>query len=406
MSKIRFKTEASHFVIPAKAGIHSLKRMDSRLLPAGMTAIKTFVLFSKRIICDISRLTTHVSRLTVFSRFTFFNFVLLFTMLLVPGCASRWVLDSDISQTHLYWMEAPRSAKVMHLMSIRGFEETNASLKSFLFGKGRIGLARPVAAAAGSDGRFAIADTGSKCVHLYIPAEQRYVRLSSMGPLSLLSPVSVIFDDELRLYISDSALGRIFVLDKQGGYLFSISDSADGPLKRPTGLAWDSDRKLLYAADTLAHKIYVFNPKGEMVSSIGGRGETEGQFNFPTHLFWSPAGLLYVSDAMNFRIQVLNSAGKVVTAFGHHGDGSGDFAAPKGVVVDKKGVIYVVDALFDNIQLFNEKGEFLLTLGRRGGDQGEFWLPSGLYLDAWDKLYVSDSFNQRVQVFQIIEEQP
>jgi len=346
------------------------------------------------------------------SLITFFNHVLnsrsLITFLAVltfSGCASRWAVDSDMAQKHLYWMEGPRSAKVMHVMSIKGFYETNVTLKSFLFGKGTSGLVRPAAVAAGRDGRFAIADTGLRCVHLYIPAEQRYVKLSSFASVELLSPVNVIFDDDLRLYISDSALGRIFVVDKQCGYLFSVSASADGPLKRPTGLAWDSDSKLLYAADTLAHKIYAFNPKGEMVWSIGGRGEKEGQFNFPTHLFWSPARLLYVTDAMNFRVQVFDSAGKVVTAFGHNGDGSGDFASPKGVAVDKKGIIYVVDALFDNIQLFDERGDFLLTLGKRGGGQGEFWLPAGLYLDEKEKLYVSDTFNQRVQVFQIMNGQ-
>ncbi len=37
LSKIRFRTEALQYVIPAKAGIHFFKRMDSRLLPAGMT---------------------------------------------------------------------------------------------------------------------------------------------------------------------------------------------------------------------------------------------------------------------------------------------------------------------------------------------------------------------------------
>ena len=356
----------------------------------------------------------HYSRFTVFvfsfqvSRFTIHGLhaVLLFLVLLTTsGCASsRWALDSDLSETHLYWMEAPRKAKLTHVMSIKGFEETGTSVRTIIFGKSKSTLERPVAFSSGSDGRFAIADTGSRCVHYFIPAEQRYLKLSSLASEQLLSPVSVIFDDEMRLYISDSALGKIFVVDQQGSYLFSISASDEGPLKRPTGLAWDSDKKLLFAVDTLAHKVYAFNKKGEAVSSFGSRGDKEGQFNFPTHIFWSPSGLLYVTDAMNFRIQVFTDRGRLVTSFGHHGDGSGDFSSPKGVVVDKMGVIYVVDTLFDNIQLFDERGQFLLTLGRRGSGQGEFWLPSGLYLDEKEKLYVSDTFNQRVQVFQLIED--
>src|SRR5208283_843017 len=183
------------------------------------------------------------------------NKVLLMLCLLVllaaAGCASsKWALESDASEKQLYWMEEPGSARVKHFMSIKGFGETNSSIQTFLFGRGKSTLERPVAVASGSDGRFAIADTGSRCVHYYIPAEGRYLRLASLASTQLLSPVSVIFDDEMRLYISDSALGKIFVVDKQGSYLFSISASDEGPLKRPTGLAWDSDKKLLFAVDT------------------------------------------------------------------------------------------------------------------------------------------------------------
>ncbi len=331
--------------------------------------------------------------------------LILLAFLATAGCASsNWALDSDVSGKQLYWMEAPRSAKVKHFMSITGFEEKNSSIRTFLFGRGKSLLERPVAFASGSDGRFAIADTGARCIHYYVPDQQRYTKLSSLASTDLVSPVSVAFDDELRLYISDSALGRIFVVDKDGSYLFSISAARGEPLKRPTGLAFDADDKLLFVADTLAHTIYAFNKKGEAVFSFGKRGIKEGEFNFPTHLFWSPAGLLYVTDSMNFRIQVFTNTGKFVTSFGHHGDGSGDFASPKGVAVDKKGVIYVVDMLFDNIQLFNEKGVFLLTLGHQGVEQGEFWLPSGLYMDEKETLYVCDTYNQRVQVFEIIGE--
>lgn len=331
----------------------------------------------------------------------------LLVFLAAAGCAaSKWALDSDVSEKQLYWMETPDSAKIKHFMSIKGFGETNSSIKTFFFGKGKSTLDRPVAFASGSDGRFAIADTGARCIHYYVPDEQRYIKLSSLASEKLLSPVSVAFDDELRLYISDSALGKIFVVGKDGSYLSSISVAHGKPLERPTGLAFDADKKLLYAVDTLAHTIYAFDEKGEAVFSFGGRGDKEGQFNFPTHIFWSPAGLLYVTDAMNFRIQVFTTSGKPVTSFGHHGDGSGDFASPKGVVVDKKGVIYVVDMLFDSIQLFNEKGVFLLTIGRQGVEEGEFWLPSGLYFDEKDALYVSDTFNHRVQVFKIMEDLP
>src|SRR5208337_1389415 len=96
--------------------------------------------------------------------------LLLLVFLSVVGCGSpKWTLQSDTSEKQLYWMEAPRSAKVKHFMSIKGFEEANSSIRTFLFGSGKSTLERPVAFASARDGRFAIADLGARCVHYYVP---------------------------------------------------------------------------------------------------------------------------------------------------------------------------------------------------------------------------------------------
>ncbi len=178
----------------------------------------------------------------------------------ITGCfSSKWTLNSDTSEKQLYWMEAPGTAKIKHFMSIKGFEEANSSIRTFIFGKGKSDLDLPVAFASGSDGRFAIADIGARCIHYYVPSEHRYLKLSTLDSTDLVSPVGVAFDDELRLYISDSALGKIFVIDKNGSFVSSISAAQGVPLKRPTGLAFDAEHKLLFAVDTLAHAISVFD---------------------------------------------------------------------------------------------------------------------------------------------------
>ena len=290
-------------------------------------------------------------------------------------------------------------------MTLRGFRETGASfgfvVRTIVFGRPEDQeIVRPVAVATGTDGRIAIADIGSKCVHLFIPKEQRYFKVFTADSVELASPVGVAFDDESRLYVSDSILNRILVFDGQGTYLFSINPGA-AP-RRLTGLAYDRQKKTLYSVDTLGNRIYALTAKGDIAFSFGERGTGKGQFNYPTHIYRSASGLLYITDTMNFRIQVFDSSGRFVSAFGQHGDGSGDFAMPKGVASDSDGIVYVVDSLFDNIQLFSIYGEFLLTLGSRGSAQGEFWLPSGIFIDESDKLYVCDTFNQRVQIFQIV----
>jgi DNA-binding beta-propeller fold protein YncE len=324
----------------------------------------------------------------------------------VTGCAAKYVLETQSLQTPLQWPQQPNSAKVEYLTSISGFKETGTSfgyaLRSVVFGAdGDNRILKPVAVAAASDGRIAIADTAGKCVHLYIPKEKAYYRVYEAGGKDLKTPVGVTFDKESRLYVSDSSLAAIFVFDPHGKYLFSIDKAYFIKLKRPTGLAYNPDKDIIYAADTLEHRIYAFRPDGNVAFSFGERGIGNGQFNFPTHLFYSPRGFLYVTDSMNFRIQVFDPAGNFLAVFGHHGDGSGDMAMPKGIAADSDGIIYVVDALFDNVQLFNAKGQFLLTVSNRGVEQGEFWLPAGLFIDDSDRLYVCDTYNQRVQIFRI-----
>lgn len=328
-------------------------------------------------------------------------------LVLCDACAAKYSMSTVQSPVALQWPYAPEKAKVTYVQALHGFAHGGGAGSAFraIAGnseKDNDTFLLPVAVAVGVDGRIAVADMGRRCVHLYVRAENRYLRLYGSGKEKIASPVSVVFDDELRLYLSDST-GKVFVFSRDGGLLFTLKQAGSDVLKRPTGLAYDSQKKLVYVVDTLANRVDAFNTKGEFVFSFGKSGEENGQFNYPTHIFWSRAGVLYVTDSMNFRIQMFDESGGFLGSFGHHGDGSGDLAMPKGVAVDKDGVIYVVDSLFDNVQLFDRQGEFLLTLGSRGVSFGEFWLPSGIFIDENETLYVCDTYNRRIQVFKITE---
>jgi len=330
-------------------------------------------------------------------------------MLLAQGCASSWTLRTEQPEIALQWPYQPAKAKITYAMSIKGFSASNGSrsiVRTIVYGQGgdeKDSFGLPVAVATGRDSRMAVADMGLKCVHFYVPAEHRYVRLTEAGEAKITSPVSVIFDDELNLYVSDSVAARIFVFDPEGKYVRSIDQAGSDKLKRPTGIAYNHVRKLLYVADTLANAVYAFNSKGQLEFSFGSRGDKQGQFNFPTHIFWSLKRILYITDSMNFRIETFDDDGKFLRSFGHHGDGFGDLARPKGIAADKDGVVYVADSLFDIVQLFSREGLYLLTLGKRGGDLAEFWMPSGIYIDDNGMLYVCDTYNRRIQVFRITE---
>jgi DNA-binding beta-propeller fold protein YncE len=325
----------------------------------------------------------------------------------MTGCASKWSPRTEFADPVPQWPLHPGSPKVIYSHSITGFDETGTSLqsmvKSIAFGETAPGtIQRPSAVTAGRDGRLAVSDAGCRCVHLYIPSEQRYLKLTGSATVDFASPVGLAFDEELRLYVSDSAERVIYVFSRAGEFIFDFGRESKPPLKRPTGLAYNHRDKLLYIADTLENKIYAADEKGRIVFSFGQRGSEEGQFNFPAHIFWAPSGL-YVVDTLNFRVQVFDSSGAFRNSFGRHGNGSGDFAMPKGIAVDSDTVIYVADNIFDNVQLFSSDGTFLLTVGMRGYDHGEFWMPSGIYIDAGGQLYVCDTYNGRIQLFRITD---
>lgn len=327
--------------------------------------------------------------------------------LLTGACASKWTVASSPSKTPLQWPFEPNRPKLSFVSALTGFApESGASkaFKSIVYGNDRgqrNAFVLPVAVATGSDGRIAVADLGRRCVHLFLPEGRRYLRLTGSKGAPIVSPVGVIFDDALHLYATDSS-GRVFAFDRDGTLAWTIDRTGAEPLRRPTGIAYSPNKKLLYVVDTLANQVHALKPDGTLAFSFGERGDAENQFNFPTSLFWASPGELYVTNALAFRIEIFDEEGNPKGSFGRHGDGSGDLAMPKGIAVDKDGIVYVVDGLFDNVQLFNRRGDFLLTLGGRGVDLGEFWLPSGAFISGGE-LYVCDTYNRRIQVFRITE---
>lgn len=321
------------------------------------------------------------------------------------GCQATWTPTTAAPKTLLQWPFAPAAAKVRYGWALTGItRDTSVGtvLESVVFGTGGSNGAfvQPVAVTTGGDGRIAVADTGCRCVHLYLPRTTKALRLLGTDRERIVSPVAVAFDDADRLYVSDSA-GAVYAFDADGKPRFVVRSAGERRLQRPTGMVWSPDRRLLYVVDTLAHGVDAFDTDGNLRFSFGKRGAGEGELNFPTHIARSASGELYVTDTLNFRVAIFDADGRATGSFGRHGDGSGELAMPKGIAVDADGVVYVVDALFDNVQLFNRRGDFLLTLGARGAGFGEFWLPSGAWLGEQGNLYVCDTYNRRVQVFRV-----
>ena len=299
----------------------------------------------------------------------------------------------------LVWPHPPQQARVRFVNEVTGPEDLGIRPSGFrrmmnaLVGQEDLGMVRPYAVAVRND-RMLIGDPGLHAIHLFDLKRRSYRLISTAGKKSLSAPVGVALGTE-RMFVADSALSQIFILDEQGELLQVIDE-----LERPTGLVFDAASKRLYAADTLGHRLVVFDRDGRQLFEFGTRGTGQGEFNFPSHIFLA-ADRILVNDNMNFRIQAFDLEGRFISSFGTHGDGSGHFSQPKGVAADTYGHVYVAGATIDRVQIFSQSGEFLMALGSKGKGPGQFIMPAGIAIDN-NRIYVADSLNSRVQIFEYV----
>lgn len=263
-------------------------------------------------------------------------------------------------------------------------------------------MVRPYGVTTDSRARIIVSDPGAQVVHIFDFSHKRYRHLEGGHHQRFQSPIGVATDADDNLYVTDSALGKIFVFDRDGHFRRFLGErGGEGMFKRPTGLVIDPAQRRLYLSDTLHHKVFILDLEGNVLGNFGERGTSPGQFNFPTDLALRGDELL-VLDAMNFRVQVFDRNGGFRRQFGGIGDQSGSFSRSKGLAVDSEGDIYTAEALLETVQIFDGSGRFLYYFGNTGAGPGQFQIPAGLWIDPHDRIFVVDSLNRRVQVFQFL----
>lgn len=330
--------------------------------------------------------------------------IVLTVLVFGAACGARPPAVPPTPPEPVVWPKPPAEPRVRYVRSLSGPGDAGIE-KSFLrhlaatlFGGTAEHLIRPTGVAE-AEGVLYVADPGAQALWIFDPANQRFSKVDRVGRTALASPVAVAVGPHGGVFVADSWLKKVFLVDRRGNLLRTVAE--DG-LERPAGIAYDQTAARLYVADSAGHRITAYSLDGTRLFGWGSRGSGDGEFNHPTHLALDRFGRLLATDALNFRVQAFDREGRFLWKMGRHGDGSGDLAAPKGVAADSWGHLYVVDALFDATQIFDQNGVLLLSLGERGVGPGQFWLPGGIFVSGNNRIYVADSYNQRVQVFDFL----
>ncbi len=190
-----------------------------------------------------------------------------------------------------------------------------------------------------------------------------------------------------------------------------------GQLAGPRGMATDAQGNV-YIADSLNHRVAVFDSTGKLKRSIGTKGSGDGQLNEPSGVAGDADGNIYVADTWNARIAKFSPDGKWIKAWGTGRDDIGEgrratdtkgelqtnaasplgFYGPRNVLVVGT-LVYIADTGNKRIVVTDRDGKFVEQWGSFGTQPGQFDEPIGLGTDKQGRIYVGDTWNGRIQVF-------
>ena len=118
------------------------------------------------------------------------------------------------------------------------------------------------------------------------------------------SPHDVKFDAGGYMYVVEWSAGnaRVQVLDRSGHFIRMFGEEGKGKLVGPTAL-YIVD-KYVYVSDWSGCCIVVYDTTGQFVTSFGGWGHKEGEFQYPHSITSCADGFMHVCDWGKNRVQI------------------------------------------------------------------------------------------------------
>lgn len=188
---------------------------------------------------------------------------------------------------------------------------------------------------------------------------------------SLLDVAGLAIDAQDRVYVLNRCTHPVMVFDREGNFL---THWGDGLFQRAHGAGISPDGSI-YCTDDGLHVIYKFTPEGELLQTIGNKGQPSDTGYIPEwhNIFWS------------------------LTTITHGGP---PFNRPTGVAIAPSGEIYVADGYGNAcVHKFSPDGTLLFSWGEPGFKPGQFRLPHFICLDKQERVWISDRENSRIQIF-------
>lgn len=175
-------------------------------------------------------------------------------------------------------------------------------------------------------------------------------------------PLSMIFDKNNQLYIVDSKLKQVTVLDENGNFVRSIGA---GDFVHPVAITYNSQNEKLFISehggigDDIGWfngypltKIWIFDTEGNEIGEIGEGGSDDGEFYKIQGTNTSQFGTFFVVDPYQADISIFDGNGNYLSRFGEYGSDIGNLNIPMDVVFDKQGRTIVTSMNTGTIEVY------------------------------------------------------
>ena len=183
-------------------------------------------------------------------------------------------------------------------------------------------------------------------------------------------------------------------LDGQMLSSFGSPGSSDGQLKEPYGIALGNSK--VFVCDFRNHRIAVFSTAGTWLKNFGTHQSAEQD----THgIAVDAEGNIFISYHQSNVIYKFSPELSFIKSFGSAGSGDGQFNGVLEMAIGSNQLLYVIDHSGHRVQYFDLEGNFLGKFGGEGTTNGKFKYPWGIAVGKDSKVYVADRDNHRVQIF-------
>jgi len=322
-------------------------------------------------------------------------------LLFAAACSPRMNKLSSLKDVIIY-PSPPDTARIQFLTSFSSSENATGKQKAFsrfIFGESPVlPIEKPYGIAVHS-GKIYICDSGLGLLEVIDLEKNTFNYLDPQGGGKLKLPINCCVDDDGKIYVADGARRQVIVFDAKGSYSCAIGDTNKF---KPTDVFVTGDK--IWVANIKNNRIHVYSKETKQLLSTFPETE-QGQPGFlysPSNL-WVTPDRVYVSDMGDFKVKIYTHDGKFLSSVGSNGSNPGQFVRPKGIAVDMDKDLFVVDAGFENTQIFNKDGKLLLYFGGPYKGPGDMWLPAKVIID-YDNLkyfqkYVSPAYDLKYLIF-------